>query len=80
MFGSLLKATNSSFQKGMAFCRSIYVKKVMKLLAFIFEQPSYCPQKVGDIGMQRILEIKILIYGINNFVFGYSNMSASCPA
>ena len=25
----------------MAFCRSIYVKKVMKLLAFIFEQPSY---------------------------------------
>ena len=29
------------FQKGMTFCRSIYVKKVMKLLAFIFEQPSY---------------------------------------
>ena len=27
----------SSFQKGMTFCRSIYVKKVMKLLAFIFE-------------------------------------------
>ena len=25
----------------MAFCGSIYVKKVMKLLAFIFEQPSY---------------------------------------
>ena len=41
MFGSILKATNSSFQKGMAFCRSIYVKKIMKLLAFIFEQPSY---------------------------------------
>ena len=41
MFCSVLKATNSSFQKGMAFCRSIYVKKVMKLLAFIFEQPSY---------------------------------------
>ena len=36
-----IKATNSSFQKGMTFCRSIYVKKVMKLLAFIFEQPSY---------------------------------------
>ena len=29
------------FQKSMTFCRSIYVKKVMKLLAFIFEQPSY---------------------------------------
>ena len=41
MFGAILKATNSSFQKGMAFCRSIYVKKLMKLLAFIFEQPSY---------------------------------------
>ena len=41
MFGTILKATNSSFKKGMTFCRSIYVKKVMKLLAFIFEQPSY---------------------------------------
>ena len=40
MFGAILKATNSSFQKGMTFCSSIYVKKVMKLLAFIFEQPS----------------------------------------
>ena len=41
MFGAILKAINSSFQKGMAFCCSIYVKKVMKLLAFIFEQSSY---------------------------------------
>ena len=41
MFGAILKATNSSFQKGMSICRSIYVKKVMKLLAFIFEQSSY---------------------------------------
>ena len=41
MFGAILKAKNSSFQKGILFCRSIYVKKVMKLLAFIFEQPSY---------------------------------------
>ena len=41
MFGAILKATNSSFKKGMTFCRSIYVKKVMKLLAFIFEQPSF---------------------------------------
>ena len=40
MFGVILKATNSSFQKGMAFCCSIYFKKVMKLPAFIFEQPS----------------------------------------
>ena len=41
MFGAILKATYSSFQKGMTCCRSIYVKKVMRLLAFIFEQPSY---------------------------------------
>ena len=41
MCGAILKATNSSFQKCIPFCRSIYVKKVMKLLAFIFEQPSY---------------------------------------
>ena len=41
MFGATLKATNSSFQKGMIFCHGIYVKRVMELLAFIFEQPSY---------------------------------------
>ena len=41
MLGAILRATNSSFQKGMTFCRSIYVKTIMKLLAFIFEQPSY---------------------------------------
>ena len=41
MFGAILKATNRSFQKSMTFCRSIYVKKVKMLLAFIFEQPSY---------------------------------------
>ena len=28
-------------QKGLAFCRSICVKKVMKLVAFIIEHPSY---------------------------------------
>ena len=47
MLGAILKATNRAFQKGITFCRSIYVKKVMKLLAFIFEQPSY--QSHGDI-------------------------------
>ena len=40
MCGAILKATNSSFQKVMTFCRSIYVEKVMELLAFIFEQSS----------------------------------------
>ena len=41
MFGAILKATNSFIEKGLPFCRSVYVKKVMKLLAFIFEQASY---------------------------------------
>ena len=41
MFDAILKATNSSFQKGMTFGRSIYLKKDKKLLAFQFEQPSY---------------------------------------
>ena len=41
MFGATLKPTDSSFQKGMTFCRCIHVKEVIKLLAFIFEQPSY---------------------------------------
>ena len=40
MLGAILKATKSSFRKGITVCPSIYVKKVMKLLAFIFEQPS----------------------------------------
>ena len=40
MFGANLKMTKSSFLKGMTFCSGIYVKKVIKLLAFIFEQPS----------------------------------------
>ena len=41
MFRVILRAASSYFQKDVIFCRSIYVKKVMKLLAFIFEQPSY---------------------------------------
>ena len=41
MFGAIFKTTNSSFQKGMTFCHSIYVKKVLKLLEFILEQSSY---------------------------------------
>ena len=47
MFGIILKATNSSFQKGMTFCGSIYVTKVVNLLAFIFEQPSYHAKKMN---------------------------------
>ena len=39
MFGAILKATNSSFQKCMIFGRSIYVKKVMKLLHSYLNSP-----------------------------------------
>ena len=39
MFGAILTATNSSFQRGMTFCRSTYVKKVMKLLALFLNSP-----------------------------------------
>ena len=41
IFGAILETTNSSFQKCMTFCPSIYVKKVMKLLTFIIKQSSY---------------------------------------
>ena len=37
MFGTILKETNSSFQKGMTFCVNIYVKKVMKLLGLAYK-------------------------------------------
>ena len=53
MVGAILKETNRSFQKGMTFCRSIYVKKVMKLLAFIFEQPSYVHSSIAIILMEK---------------------------
>ena len=56
MFGAILKATNSSFQKGMTYCRSIYVKKGMKLLAFIFEQPSYMSNKTQNSNYFSLLQ------------------------
>ena len=58
MFGAILKATNSSFQKGMTFCRSIYLKKVMKL-AFIFEQPSYL-RHFTLVGHQKCVKLNMM--------------------
>ena len=43
----------------MTFCRSIYVKKVMKLLAFIFEQPSYHQSMSEDIRIKAIDNIRL---------------------
>ena len=52
MFGAISNATNSSFQRGITFCRSIYVKKIMKLFASIFEQPSYAKNvKILKVGV-----------------------------
>ena len=67
MFGAIWKARNSSFQKGMTFCRSIYVKKVMRLLAFIFEQPSYT----------TVEHIKKIEYTAQNDTNFYTFISAS---
>ena len=47
--GVSLKVTYSPLQKRLPFCRSIYMKKVMKLLAFIFEQPSYSHIRVSKV-------------------------------
>ena len=65
MFGAISKTTNISFKKGMTFCCSIYVKNVMKLLAFIFEQPSYlamnpglyCLPKFTHLGVTRLQRV-----------------------
>ena len=61
MFGAILKATYSTFQKGMTFCRSIYVKKVMKLLAFIFEQPSYITFYNHWLYREGVLELAVIV-------------------
>ena len=36
-------------QKRITFCRSIYVKKVMKLVVFIIEHPSYISENFIEI-------------------------------
>ena len=59
MLGAILKARDCSFQKGMAFCHSIYVKKVMKLLVFILEQPSYCYFPIWNPGTGADLNVWI---------------------
>ena len=66
MFGAILKETNSSFQKGMPFCRRIYVKKVMKLLAFIFEQPTYMLSVLKrSVSMRRFFEHPKYVFKTN---------------
>ena len=68
MFGAILKATNSSFQKGMIFGRSLYVKKVMKLLAFIFEQPSYWLKTSSATRHVRVIFYGDLVYKFKRII------------
>ena len=72
MFGAILKATNNSFQKGMIFCRSIYVKEVMKLLAFIFEQPSYMAPHIQSRQM-----LSLQLWKHNQLKFSFSDAIAN---
>ena len=66
MSGASLKMTYSPLQKRLPFCRSVYVKKVMKQLAFIFEQPSYTPKPMNAIHNLIFLHIWVkLIYKIS---------------
>ena len=53
MFGAILNGRNSSFQKGMTLCRSIYVKKIIKLRSFIFEQLSYYVTVMHEVIMDK---------------------------
>ena len=52
----------------MTFCRSIHVKKVVKLLAFIFGQPSYIVAIAKIADSQQIIafnKLFVLHYSIN---------------
>ena len=71
MFSAILKTTNSSFQKGMTFCRSIYVKKVMTLLAFIFEQPSYNSQSEAHVHLNTEQPIRNVSSHLKLTIFQY---------
>ena len=73
MFGTILKVTNSSFQKGMTCCRSLYAKKVMKLLAFIFEQPSYMPS-VLFLGHRQIMQNQIRCHSLTRCLIRVSTV------
>ena len=66
MLGAFSKATNNSFQKGMTFCRSIYVKKVMKLLAFIFEQSLYQVEIKLPFRNDNVFVLKVLSISFNS--------------
>ena len=75
MFGTILRATSSSFQKGMTFCCSIYVKKVIKLLAFIFEQPSYSEFTFKKKSFRNIVRV---LTSLDSDYSVESNLGASC--
>ena len=57
----------------MTFCRSVYVKKVMKLLAFIFEQPSYKDSAI----LNRVLEFHLNLNWAETVTYIF-NVHSSC--
>ena len=68
-FGAILKTTNSSSQKSMLFCLSIYMKKAMKLLAFIFEQPSQLMEMFLKKGCKRMFKFSVYFQILNLIQF-----------
>ena len=74
MFCVILKATNSSFQKSMTFCCGIYVKKVMKLLAFIFEQPSYTVFAYSIASSDCVSFLYVFVEAVPTYPTGYTNL------
>ena len=58
---------NTDIKRLRNFCVEVYVKKVMKLLAFIFEQPSYFPNTSGDVFFSplQIKHIKQRYFGVD---------------
>ena len=81
MFGAILTTTNSSFQKCIACCRSIYVKKVMKLLAFKFNSPRRAnnpPQSIHQVTIELGLGKSVALERFkSNFEFRYKNIVSS---
>ena len=64
MFGAILTTTNSSFQKGMTFCRSIYLKEVMKLLSLYLNSPRTLAKIVWvKFKLKKVLKKKTYIKG-----------------
>ena len=68
MFGPILKATNNSFQKCMAFCCSIYVKKVMFSFILFRRNINYLLPRLLNIRKPDILPRIINCYDVHAYM------------